>query len=257
MSLAVLDWGIGGCGIYKLLRQQHPTLSLLYWSDSGFTPYGKVPRDELTLRIATVFRTLAESGATKVVVACNAASSILPDLTEAQRHGLAIVGMIEPTVALLQGAKPRSLGVVGGIRTIRAGMYGRALKRQGHHVRQRVAQPLSALVEAGELSGAKVEAQIAAILAPLKGIDGLVLACTHYPALGPVFADHLPGVQLIDPAEATMQWIQSSWQLDFDMLSKDPPIIMTTGSPRSMAKAAALAFDVSFPHIQQRPVSIS
>ena len=48
---------------------------------------------------------------------------------------------------------------------------------------QRIAQPLSALVEMGQLRGAHVEAAIRRVLAPIPKHVPVLLACTHYPAL--------------------------------------------------------------------------
>ena len=68
----------------------------------------------------------------------------------------------------------------------------------------RVAQPLSAHIEAGRTGTTQFQTDLARIVAPLRQVDALVLACTHYPAAGRWFAAALPGVRLIDPAAASV-----------------------------------------------------
>jgi glutamate racemase len=190
--IGVLDWGVGGLGLVRALADQSP--DVLYVSDAGTVPYGRQGSAELALRVTQVAGFLAGQGAERVVVACNAASTVL-----AQVHSpVPISGVIEPGVrAALQ--VPGRLGVIGGVRTIQSHAYGRLLRAQGRAVRERVAQPLSALVEAGQLDGPTVEAAVRRVLRPMGRLDGLVLACTHYPALRPVFDRVRPGLICIDP----------------------------------------------------------
>ncbi|HST61993.1 MAG TPA: aspartate/glutamate racemase family protein, partial [Longimicrobium sp.] len=174
MRLAVLDWGIGGLGFLALFAARHPDAGAVYLSDAGFTPYGKVPRRALAARVDGILRHLRDAhGVDHAVLACNAASTVLPDLT-APREGVAVAGVIAPAVHALAGMRPARVGVIGGGRTIRSGAYGRGLRAAGHDVRQRVAQPLSAHVEAGRLEGDAVRGDVARILAPLRDVEILV-----------------------------------------------------------------------------------
>ena len=44
--LAIIDWGIGGVSIYKLIKERLGQIPVTYFSDTGVTPYGKVTRAE-------------------------------------------------------------------------------------------------------------------------------------------------------------------------------------------------------------------
>src|SRR4051794_16387273 len=70
--LGFLDWGIGGVGIFQALRRLRPDVPVLYWSDTGATPYGRLPAVDLATRVARVVQAMADQGSTQVVVACNA-----------------------------------------------------------------------------------------------------------------------------------------------------------------------------------------
>jgi len=80
-QLAIIDWGIGGMSIYKLIKSELGNLPVIYFSDTGVTPYGKMSRRELTFASASRARfSSGREGVTHLVVGCNAASTVLPFL---------------------------------------------------------------------------------------------------------------------------------------------------------------------------------
>ena len=85
--------------------------------------------------------------------------------------------------------------------------------RSDARVIQRVAQPLSARVEAGDLDSPHVRAEVERIVHPLRRADAVLPRCTHYPALMPLFRAELPGVTLLDPAQSLAAWVSRSWPM--------------------------------------------
>lgn len=248
MTLAIVDWGIGGLGFYRSFAAAHPGVAVVYLSDTGFTPYGKVPRRALAARVGRVLAHLADAhGAGHAVLACNAASTVVDDLPAAGCT-MPVSGVITAAVAELAGRAAARVGVIGGVRTIRSGLYGRGLRAAGHDVCQRVAQPLSAHVEAGRLDTPDVRADVARITAPLHGVDLLVLACTHYVALAPLLAERCPRAEIYDPVDATVAHVVRAWPLNgASDPSPAPPRFFTTGDPDAMRRSARLAFGFDLP----------
>jgi len=247
MRLGVLDWGIGGIDFQARLRARHPDVAVMYWSDSGATPYGKLGREALAARLARVAAALRDRGATHVVVACNAASTVLDHLAIAG-VGVEICGVIAPAIAATLADPARVVGVIGGRRTISSGLYRRGLSVGGRRVISRVAQPLSAMVERGELDSPAVLETLRGILGPLRRAEALVLACTHYIALLPAIQGLLPGVRIIDPAAATLAEVERRWCLSGHGTED---MFFTTGDPAAMQLAARLAFGVALPAVQR------
>ncbi|MFL5386912.1 MAG: glutamate racemase [Longimicrobiaceae bacterium] len=242
MRLAVVDWGIGGLGFARLLAARHPAVPVVYLSDAGCTPFGTLPRRALAARVDALLRHLADAhGVDHAVLACNAASTVIAELA-APRRGVAVTGVIAPAVEALSRRPPARIGVIGGRRTVASGVYGRALRATGHHVRQRVAQPLSAHVEAGRLDGAEVRRDVVRILAPLGDVELLVLACTHYPALAPLLAECCPRAALFDPVEATLARVEREWPLAEAAAQGGGHRVLTTGDAEAMRRSARLAF---------------
>jgi glutamate racemase len=243
VKLGILDWGIGGVGFYALARARLPKLPVVYWSDAGAVPYGKQPPAELARRLVTIARWLKrEAGVTHLAIACNAASSVLPRIDLADDRLPRITGVIEhgARAALRRTAPGQVIGVVGGRRTILSGAYRRALS--GRTVRQRIAQPISARVEAGDLSSAGLRRELDGIMAPLRKVDLLVLACTHYAALRGAFAERAPRAAIVDPAAELLAWAVDAWQLESAASGGEADRVLTTGDVAATARAARLAF---------------
>lgn len=235
--LGIIDWGIGGVGIYKLIRERM-RVPVTYFSDTGVTPYGKMARGDLAMRLDKVIGFMATLGATRVVVGCNAASTVIPDLSH---RSVPVSGVIEAGVAAAVEANPARLGLIGGRRTIVSGSYRRAFTGHGIAVIQRVAQPLSGMIERGDISSAELHEESRRILAPLKTCSHILLACTHYPAITRVLAAHVSQrTKFIDPAEHLVAGLQG---LRLKGVGNDE--FFTSGDPEAMTRSAKAAWDVT------------
>ena len=236
MSLGIIDWGIGGVSIYQRIKKRRPNISVVYFSDTGVTPYGKMSRPELIARLETVIRYLKSRGVTHVVIGCNAASTALSFLDTA---GLPVEGVIDSAVEMASKTKPGSLGLIGGRRTVLSRVYSRAFARRGIRVRQRVAQPLSGLIESGDTGSERLREESKRILGPLSGCTHILLACTHYPAITDVLRDAVSSqTKFLDPANDLVDRIVRWKKIGGD----GSDLFLTTGDPSAMKRAARAAF---------------
>ena len=245
--LGIIDWGIGGIGIYKLVKEQMPDTGVLYFSDTGATPYGKMKRRELAARVDAVIEFLKENGMTRLVIGCNAASTSIPDL---RNHGIPIVGVIEPAVEMAARFQPERLGVIGGRRTILSRVYRSIFAERGIVIEQRIAQPLSALIESGDLSSSKLQEEARRILMPIRNCSHILLACTHYPAIRPVLENYVSDrTKFINPAAAVVKKLRN-----IKGTTGVGDRFFTTGDPKKMKRSAKLAFEVDL--VAAKKVSI-
>ncbi len=235
-KLGLIDWGIGGIGVYREIKRISPQAAIFYFSDTGALPYGKMHRRDLARRLDTVIEHLANSGVTDVVIACNAASTAIDDL---RPSAIRVSGVIEPAIKMALAAQPQRLGLIGGRRTILSGAYRKAFQQKGVHFRQRIAQPLSAMIEAGDLRSAAFRSSCEKILRPLYDSSHILLACTHYPAAADMISACVsPDTVLLDPAGEVAA---SAAQLDLD---RGSDIFQTTGDAEAMKRSAIAAFSV-------------
>jgi glutamate racemase len=127
---------------------------------------------------------------------------------------------------------------VGGARTIRSGLYRRALATPRRRVIQRIGQPLSAHIEAGRVGTPTFERDLERILRPLARADAILLACTHYPSAREAFRRLAPRAALLDPAEAVVEMLIARWRLP----RGSGDCFVTTGSVVEMRRAARTAW---------------
>lgn len=235
--LAILDWGIGGISVYKLIKKMRRGVSVVYFSDTGATPYGKMSRRELAARLDLVIAFLRTKGATHLIIGCNAASTAIPFI---DRQGLEIEGVIDAAVELTAELEPKRLGLIGGRRTVVSGVYRKAFAEHGIKVEQRIAQPLSGLIESGDVSSDQLRAECKRILLPIRQCSHIVLACTHYPAIADLIKQVVsPTTILVDPAQELVKRT-AHWNLAGD--GKD--VFYTSGDAIQMRRAAKNAFAV-------------
>ena len=235
--LGIIDWGIGGISVNKLIKSRLGQIPVLYFSDTGATPYGKMSQSELVTRLNKLADFLGSQGVTHLVLGCNAASTALPFLS---LNGMRVEGVIKSAVRVTRKMRPERLALIGGRRTVLSGVYRRAFALHGIGLKQRVAQPLSALIENGDVSSSKLREECRRILAPIKNCSHLLLACTHYPAIVPMLKEFVSrDTVLIDPAAELVNQI-AKW----DLPKGNADVFLTSGDPEKMKSSAWNAFGV-------------
>lgn len=242
--LGIIDWGIGGISVYNHVKAQFPSIPVMYFSDTGFTPYGKTSKVELVERLNAIVVYLKTKGVNHLVIGCNAASTAIPFL---DNNGVLIEGVIESAVELASKLKPQKLGLIGGRRTVVSGVYRKKFAAKGIKLFPRIAQPLSALIESGDISSPKLFAEAEKILKPIKNCSHILLACTHYPAISDVIKTIVsPKTVLIDPAEELIKKI-AAW----DLPKNGEDIFLTSGDAEQMKISAFNAFGTKIEKVEK------
>jgi len=211
--VGIFDSGIGGLSVLRAIRAQLPHEQLLYFADQGHVPYG--PRDLAEVRQFSeeITRFLLAQGAKMIVVACNTASAAaLHYLRETFPH-TPFVGM-EPAVK--PAAEQTNSGVVGVLATpatFQGALYASVVERFASDVTvlQNTCDGLVDEIERGALDGEKARQILTDALDPMltRGLDTVVLGCTHYPFVIPqIEAICGKDVKVIDPAPAVARQVQ-------------------------------------------------
>lgn len=203
----MFDSGVGGLSILRQLRQQLPAESVLYVADQAHVPYGRRPIPEIQSFSRAITTFLLERSAKLVVVACNTASAAALESLRREFPGVPFVGMepaVKPAAATSQ---TRLVGVLATPATFQGSLFASVVERfaGGVVVVEQTLPGLVECVEAGDLDGPAPRSIIERGLEPLleRGVDTLVLACTHYPFLIPLIREIAgPEVSVIDPSPA-------------------------------------------------------
>lgn len=209
--ILVLDSGLGGLTVARALHARLPHERVLYFGDTARLPYGSKSAETVRQFVRQIIRFAAPWLPKHVVIACNTASALaLPDL-RGEFPGLPISGVIEPGArAAVEAAGNVPFPVIGVLATeatVRSRAYERAIQRRRHRARvlQKPAPLLVPIIEEGrDDDDPLVSLALQQYLAPLldRGIQVLVLGCTHYPLLRNVLRRAIPSsVSVIDSAE--------------------------------------------------------
>lgn len=205
-AIGVFDSGVGGLSVLRAIRAALPAEDLVYVADSGHAPYGDKSESFITQRTLTVGHWLADAGVKAITVACNTATVVAIRLLRDQIH-LPVVA-IEP--AIKPAASTTRSGVIGVLATTQT-LQSESVARlcQEHGVGKRILLQACPgwveIVEQADLHSPQTQALLRQFVEPLiqKGVDTLVLGCTHYPFLREAL-QNIVGDQavLIDPADA-------------------------------------------------------
>ncbi|MBN1526288.1 MAG: glutamate racemase [Candidatus Omnitrophica bacterium] len=203
--IGIFDSGVGGLTVVGEIRKILPREEMIYFGDTARVPYGTKSKETVTRFSVENVEFLMKHNVKLVVVACNTASSLSLDFLK-RCFRVPIIGVIEPGAkGAVSSTRNGRIGVIGTQATISSGAYERQIRKLRPDVRVfcRSCPMFVPLVEEGWL-GKRVTAEIASIyLAPLrkKGVDTVVLGCTHYPLLKKVIGKAMGrGVRLIDSA---------------------------------------------------------
>jgi glutamate racemase len=211
--LGIFDSGVGGLTVVRAVQDLLPAEDILYLGDTARMPYGSKSPETIRQFADEDARFLLAHGVKGIVVACNTATAhALPSLRE--KFQLPILGVIEAGVdAALANPQAQRIGIIATRGTIRSHAYQHALalRRTGLLIHAQAAPLLAPLVEEDWIDHPATELILKAYLDPLieKGIDTLMLACTHYPLLISVLRKLLPeDVFLVDSATTCAEHLQ-------------------------------------------------
>jgi glutamate racemase len=185
--IGVFDSGLGGLTVLRELQKHVPERHYLYLGDNARCPYGTKGADTIRRYALECAHFLMHHGVGALVVACNTASAIAYSAL-VKECSLPIVSTIDPAVrAALKATKNNRIAVLCTNATCASGVYEAALRSVRGDV-DVVTQPCPLfvpLVEAGMLNGEIVEKVIELYLADIRrrGVDTVILGCTHYPLL--------------------------------------------------------------------------
>ena len=196
--IGVFDSGYGGLTVLKEIVDQLPQYDYLYLGDNARAPYGTRSFDTVYQYTLECVQWFFNQGCSLVVLACNTASA--KALRTIQQNDLAntplgdggkrVLGVIRPTTEIIGSlSKTKQVGILGTNGTVQSNSYPIEIHKFYPEIQvyQHACPMWVPLIENNEYNspGADyfVKKDIDALLTQSKGIDTVLLACTHYPLL--------------------------------------------------------------------------
>ena len=206
LPVGVFDSGVGGLSVLRDIRTELGNEDLIYVADSVHAPYGDKSAEFIEARSIAIAQFLLQQGVKAIVVACNTATAAAVGELRA-RFPVPIVAMEPAVKPAVRQTRSGIVGVMATRRTVASGNFLSLLERFGLNV-EIVVQPCPGLVEqveAGDLAGEATRSLLGRYVFPLleRGVDTIVLGCTHYPFLAPLIQTMVgPEIAIIDPGQA-------------------------------------------------------
>ena len=217
MRVGVFDSGVGGLSILSAIRTKNPAVEMAYCCDNLNFPYGtKSEADVIKYASAVTQKFVIQAKIDVLVIACNTASTIaLPAIRSIL--SIPVVGVVPAVKPAAQATRSKIIGILATPAAIRQ-PYLATLIAEFAGGCEVVLCGSSGLVHLAEqkmrgqiILDEDVKAQIPELIAAVKrGLDHVVLGCTHFPLLADELRRVLPfSVEFVDSGVAIANRVQA------------------------------------------------
>jgi len=239
--IGVFDSGVGGLTVLHECLVTMPHEDFVYLGDHARLPYGPRPLDEVREFAREIGLYLEAQDVKLIVVACNTATSAaLPRLQELL--GVPVIGVLTPEAhAAVQATRNRRIGLLATQGTVDSGRYEELVHGldAGAELIAVACPRLVPLIESDDPYGEQTEEAVREYASTLKesGVDTVILGCTHYPLIRPIFQRVFGReVTLVFSAEETAREVSETLArkgIENDVQREGAYRFLTTGDPEA------------------------
>ena len=180
--IGVLDSGIGGVSVLREIIKLIPKGHFIYYSDSVNNPYGDKSKNEVYVIVKNIVAYLLDKGCIAIVLACNTASAICVKRLRSEYPDTLFIA-IEPAYKMVHDYNPEGNTLVMATKGTLESEKFLALyhKYDNNKTTLLSCSGLANLIEKGNMED--VNLYLENNLKKYKGVDNVVLGCTHYPLI--------------------------------------------------------------------------
>ncbi len=206
MKIGVFDSGLGGLVITKAFIDALPQYDYLYLGDTAHLPYGEKTSGRILKYTLDAMRWLIKQDCKLIIIACNTATSIClryiqQKFIPSEAPDVKVLGVIIPTVEVALSGGEKNIGVIATRATVESHIYQTELQKLKSDiiVQEQATPKIVPLIEENDFSN--MEKILEGYLQPLKGVESLILGCTHYPLIKNYARKILPNGHIISQDE--------------------------------------------------------
>jgi len=211
--IGVFDSGLGGLTVVREIRRLLPHEDIIYLGDSARLPYGIKSKRQIIQFSLSNAQFLLKRKIKALVIACNSSSAHAYYILKKQLP-IPVVDVISPVSREAgEDSYNKKIGVIGTRATIDSHAYQREIKKINPKIKVFGQQcPLFVpLVEEGWLENDIARSIVKRYLISFKkkGIDTLILGCTHYPLLKKIIAREVgSAITVMDSGPSAARMLQ-------------------------------------------------
>jgi glutamate racemase len=213
-QIGVLDSGLGGLSVLEELMSEIPAADIIYYGDLLNSPYGTKSSDAVRHLVSEIVEYFLKLGVNSILMACNTATSVSAAFLR-EKHKIPIFGM-EPAIKPALEENPKDqIAVLATSLTLREDKFeslGKLLGGQDRIVPYNC-DGLAKLIDQGDMYA------IGKFLDPIlqdiqeKNIHNLVLGCTHYVLVKPIFYSFNSSFKIYDGNSGTVRHMKNTLSL--------------------------------------------
>lgn len=257
--IGIFDSGYGGLTIMKEILHTLPQYDYIYLGDNARAPYGNRSFDTVYHYTLQCVKWFFDQGCPLVILACNTASA--KALRTIQQNDLPVIaptnrvlGVIRPTSEIIGSyTNNKKIGILATRGTVNSESYRIEIDKffPDVEVHQEACPMWVPLVENNEHQkpGADyfIQQHLGRILEKEKGIDLLLLACTHYPLLMNKIRQFLPeNIRVLSQgpivAESLANYLQRHPEMEERCSKRGSRRFFTTDDPNDFNNQASIFF---------------
>lgn len=221
--IGILDSGIGGVTVMKEIIKVLPNEKYIYYSDSKNNPYGDKTEDELYDIVNNIVKFLISNGCSIIVLACNTASAVCVGKLRKEYENIIFIA-IEPAYKMVHDYNFSGKTLVMATKaTLGSKKFIKLYDKYNND--KTILKPCPGLAELIENDNKKeIDLYLQNQISKYKGVDNVVLGCTHYPLIKDRIEKVLGKVNFYDGAHGLS--LELKRQLEKNKLIKESGFFM-------------------------------
>ena len=228
LKIGIFDSGIGGLTVAKAIKNRLPQAELIYFGDTAHLPYGDKSPASIRHYSAKITQFLLSERCNAIVIACNTASAHAhKTVKDVAGPDVPVFNVIDPVVECISKQyRGKKIGIIATKGTVKTRVYPRRIKKADPTIKavSKATPLLAPMIEEGFFSNTISKTVIASYLSAreLKGIEALILGCTHYPLIQNEVEEFFGGkIKIIDSANVVADAISEGFKLKEKTKGKD------------------------------------
>lgn len=203
--IGVFDSGVGGLTVLKRLSEELPDENYIYFGDTARVPYGEKSKEQLFGMVREILDWFKSKNVKAAVMACNTSSAVV--LNDIQKeYDFPIFGIIQPAAEYIAYSNATKVGVIATTATANSKAYSKTIHKINPDIEvfETACPGLVEIVESNKIETYEAKNLVLQYVMPLveKGVDKIILGCTHYPYLKGIINNITSDSEmLVDPAE--------------------------------------------------------
>ena len=244
--IGVFDSGVGGLSILKELKALMPNDDFIYLGDTKNLPYGSKTKEEIITYGRNTVNFFKSKGVETIVMACNTSSALAYDTLVQEFPEMKIFSLIASCAGEI--AKYNKLAIMATEGTVKSGKYEEEIKK--HNISAKITSiachDFVKIVEDSLYNDEKSIEYVHTILADTlkENPEKIVLGCTHYPYLIPIFTKKIDVNIFINPANIFAKVVKNYFKNPINTEQKGKCDFYVTSNPAAFIKNAAVFYKI-------------